>query len=66
MNRIQDNQRGCLIGLAIGDALSAAVEFKSPGSFEPVTHDELCGKDFECGNLKKLGKRANKISQSRI
>ena len=32
-----DRQRGCLIGLAVGDALGAAVEFKSPGSFEPVT-----------------------------
>lgn len=32
-----DRQRGCLIGLAIGDALGAAVEFQSPGSFEPVT-----------------------------
>ena len=26
-----------LIGLAVGDALGAAVEFKPPGSFEPVT-----------------------------
>jgi ADP-ribosylglycohydrolase len=26
-----------LIGLAVGDALGAAVEFKSPGSFAPVT-----------------------------
>lgn len=34
---IQDRQRGCLLGLAIGDALGAAVEFKPPGSFEPVT-----------------------------
>ncbi|MHB1424095.1 MAG: ADP-ribosylglycohydrolase family protein [Gemmataceae bacterium] len=29
--------RGALIGLAIGDALGAAVEFSSPGSFVPVT-----------------------------
>lgn len=28
--------RGALIGLAIGDALGAAVEFYSPGSFAPV------------------------------
>lgn len=28
---------GSLLGLAIGDALGAAVEFKSPGSFKPVT-----------------------------
>lgn len=32
-----DRQRGCLLGLAVGDALGAAVEFKPPGSFEPVT-----------------------------
>jgi ADP-ribosylglycohydrolase len=31
-----DRQRGALIGLAVGDALGAAVEFKPPGSFEPV------------------------------
>lgn len=28
---------GALVGLAAGDALGAAVEFKRPGSFEPVT-----------------------------
>lgn len=32
-----NRHRGTLIGLAIGDALGAAVEFKSPGSFKPVT-----------------------------
>jgi ADP-ribosyl-[dinitrogen reductase] hydrolase len=32
-----DRHRGALIGLAVGDALGAAVEFKSPGSFAPVT-----------------------------
>ena len=31
------HHRGTLIGLAIGDALGGAVEFKSPGSFKPVT-----------------------------
>lgn len=35
---MQDCGRGALIGLAIGDALGAAVEFKAPGSFSPVTH----------------------------
>lgn len=29
--------RGALLGLAVGDALGAAVEFKKPGAFEPVT-----------------------------
>jgi ADP-ribosylglycohydrolase len=32
-----DRQRGALVGLAVGDALGAAVEFKSPGSFPEVT-----------------------------
>jgi ADP-ribosylglycohydrolase len=34
---MQDRHRGALIGLAVGDALGAAVEFRSPGSFFPVT-----------------------------
>jgi len=32
-----DRQRGTLIGLAVGDALGAAIEFQPPGSFTPVT-----------------------------
>jgi ADP-ribosylglycohydrolase len=32
-----NHHRGALIGLAVGDALGAAVEFSSPGSFAPVT-----------------------------
>jgi ADP-ribosylglycohydrolase len=32
-----DRCRGALIGLAVGDALGASVEFSSPGSFVPVT-----------------------------
>ncbi|MEZ6044932.1 MAG: ADP-ribosylglycohydrolase family protein [Planctomycetaceae bacterium] len=32
-----DRSRGCFLGLAVGDALGAAVEFKSPGSFPLVT-----------------------------
>jgi ADP-ribosylglycohydrolase len=45
-----DRQRGCLLGLAVGDALGAAVEFQAPGAFEPVvgyrsggTHGLKCG-----------------------
>lgn len=34
---MNDRRRGALIGLAVGDALGAAVEFKSPGSFARVT-----------------------------
>ena len=29
--------RGCLLGLAAGDAVGTTVEFKSPGTFKPVT-----------------------------
>jgi len=32
-----DRQRGALFGLAIGDALGAAVEFEPPGTFPEVT-----------------------------
>ena len=42
-----DRQRGCFLGLAIGDALGAAVEFEPPGTFEPVT-------DFRAGGPHRL------------
>jgi len=32
-----DGYRGSILGLAVGDALGAPVEFKPPGYFEPVT-----------------------------
>jgi ADP-ribosylglycohydrolase len=32
----QDRKRGALVGLAVGDALGAAVEFHRPGTFRPV------------------------------
>jgi len=32
-----DRFRGALLGLAVGDALGTTVEFKQPGTFEPVT-----------------------------
>ncbi|MFZ5809650.1 MAG: ADP-ribosylglycohydrolase family protein [Chloroflexota bacterium] len=32
--------RGCLLGLACGDAVGAAVEFKPPGTFAPLTDME--------------------------
>jgi len=34
---VGDRGRGCLLGLAVGDALGAAVEFKPRGTFTPVT-----------------------------
>ena len=33
----RDRFRGALLGLAVGDALGTTVEFKAPGTFEPVT-----------------------------
>lgn len=36
---------GCLLGLAIGDALGTTLEFREPGSFEPIT-DMLGGGPF--------------------
>lgn len=32
-----DKKRGALIGLAVGDALGQAIEFREPGSFAPIT-----------------------------
>ncbi len=37
MIRNKDKFYGCLIGLAIGDAVGAPLEFTQPGSFEPIT-----------------------------
>lgn len=34
---IRERARGALLGLAVGDALGAALEFKRPGTFEPIT-----------------------------
>ena len=36
-NKSKDKFRGSVFGLAAGDALGAPVEFKEPGSFEPVS-----------------------------
>jgi len=35
-----DRYKGCLLGLAVGDALGTTLEFKSPGSFTPLTDIE--------------------------
>jgi ADP-ribosylglycohydrolase len=43
-----DRYRGCLLGLAAGDALGTTLEFEQPGSFEPIT-DMVGGGPF---NLK--------------
>ncbi len=37
----RDRFRGCLLGLAAGDALGTTLEFKTPGTFEPI--DDMVG-----------------------
>ena len=37
----QDKARGLLLGLAVGDALGTTLEFKPPGTFEPI--DDMIG-----------------------
>ena len=36
-DRARDRFRGCLLGLACGDAVGTTVEFKPRGTFEPIT-----------------------------
>lgn len=43
--------RGALVGLAVGDALGAAVEFKAPGSFPPVTGYRTGGHPIPTGGF---------------
>ena len=41
----QQRYRGCLLGLAVGDAVGTTLEFKRPGSFRPIT-DMIGGGPF--------------------
>ena len=43
---VRDRFRGCLLGLAAGDALGTTLEFRPPGSFEPIT-DMVGGGPFD-------------------
>ena len=36
MTSLSDHYLGCLLGLAVGDALGTTLEFSSPGSFTPI------------------------------
>ncbi len=40
-----ERYRGCLLGLAVGDALGTAIEFRPPGSFTPI-QDMIGGGPF--------------------
>jgi ADP-ribosyl-[dinitrogen reductase] hydrolase len=42
---LRDRYRGALLGLAVADALGTALEFKSPGTFKPIT-DMIGGGPF--------------------
>jgi len=42
---VKARYHGCLLGLAVGDALGATLEFSSPGSFEPI-FDMIGGGQF--------------------
>ena len=35
--KLIDRYKGCLLGLAVGDAVGTTLEFKSPGSFKPIS-----------------------------
>ena len=36
-DHLKDRYRGSLLGLAVGDALGTTLEFKAPGTFEPLS-----------------------------
>ncbi len=40
-NTTKDRFRGCLLGLAAGDALGTTLEFRKPGTFDPI--DDMVG-----------------------
>jgi ADP-ribosylglycohydrolase len=42
---LRDRYRGALLGLAVGDALGTTLEFKAPGTFQPIT-DMIGGGPF--------------------
>jgi ADP-ribosylglycohydrolase len=46
LSSLRDRYLGCLLGLAVGDALAAATQFKRPGTFVPVG-DLLGGGPFD-------------------
>jgi ADP-ribosylglycohydrolase len=51
MKKEQDRYLGCLIGLAVGDALGTTLEFKSPGSFKYRQPPEIQGSGYVVKSL---------------
>jgi ADP-ribosylglycohydrolase len=51
MKKKQDRYLGCLIGLAVGDALGTTLEFKSPGSFKYRQPPEIQGSGYVVKSL---------------
>jgi ADP-ribosyl-[dinitrogen reductase] hydrolase len=45
MNKAEDSARGCLLGLAVGDALGTTLEFRSRDTYPPLT-DMIGGGPF--------------------
>lgn len=43
--QLQDRSRGCLVGLAVGDAIGTTLEFRPRGTFKPIT-DMIGGGHF--------------------
>ena len=41
MSSLEDRFQGCLLGLAVGDAVGTTLEFRPPGTFEPI--DDMVG-----------------------
>jgi len=50
---VAERYRGCLLGIAIGDALGTTLEFKQPGTFEAVT-DVIGGGPFDLAPGQRL------------
>ena len=48
-----DRFRGCLLGLAVGDAVGTTVEFRPRGSFEPLT-DMVGGGPFHLAPVSEI------------
>ena len=53
MSSLEERHMGCLLGLAAGDAVGTTVEFKQPGSFDPV--EDMVGGDIQRNGIGNIG-----------